>query len=781
MPSDEFYRTVDATIPLSEVLISNADDSTLERIADGSGTGLSLDEMKMIAKYFGDKGRNPSDVELQSIGQAWSEHCCYKSSKPILREFVFGIDTCDVIDRGDAGVMNFDEEHAYALRIESHNHPSAVEPYGGAATGIGGIIRDVLCMGCQPIALIDPLFFGPLGTAPDDVPRGTKHPRYLLSGVVGGIRDYGNRIGIPTVSGGVYFDESYIGNCLVNVGCVGIARKDDLYRNRVGGVGDNLVLVGGRTGRDGIHGVTFASAVLKEDSETESRGAVQLGDPIMKEPLIHAVLEVGRRKLITGMKDLGGGGLSCVCGELAFAAGFGVEVRLDRVPLKEEGLAPWEIWVSESQERMMLAVTDDNLDEVLHVFRFYDVPATIIGKVIEEKVARVFFRGVRVLELDLDFLTAGPEYCRPRSSTDPREAVDDVVPPEIDDYSPVLLDILASHNVCSRDWVIRQYDHEVRGNTVVKPLQGVIGHNTHGDAVVMKPVEDSWKGIALCTSSNPWATSIDPYRGGKGAVDEMCRNLVAVGAKPHSFSNCLNFGNPERPDRLGSFYETVRGLGEVAAALDLPIPSGNVSFYNESESGSVLPTAVLLGAGLIDDVRKAVTTDLKKEGNWLYLVGETKDEMGGSAFYREKDGSSPIVPDVDIEVLIKTMNAMLVAMDGGFVRSCHDLSDGGLAVTVGEMCIGGQLGAGIDLSALGNLRSDVKLFSESNTRWLVEVEPVSSEIFEKTMDGLACCRLGEVKGRDLIINDGERTTVKLSVGDIEEAWSSSLWSAMEGP
>lgn len=780
MSFQHIYKKIEAPFPLSEVLVSDADDATLQELAVESGTGLSVEELKNIAVYFEKLGRNPTNVELQSIGQAWSEHCCYKSSKVILKEFVFGIDTQDVIDRGDAGVMNFDEEHAYALRIESHNHPSAVEPYGGAATGIGGIVRDVLCMGCQPIALIDPLFFGRLDIPQDGVPKGAKHPRYLLDGVVGGIRDYGNRIGIPTVSGCVYFDDSYLGNCLVNVGCVGIASKDDLYQNRVGGVGDNLVLVGGRTGRDGIHGVTFASAVLTEESETESRGAVQLGDPIMKEPLIHAVLDVGRKKLITGMKDLGGGGLSCVCGELAYAAGFGVEVQLDKVPLKEEGLAPWEIWVSESQERMMLAVTDENLDEVLHIFKFYDVPATVMGKVIPEKVARVFFQGVKVLDMDLDFLTAGPEYCRPRQAIKPTERAEEITPELIDDYSAVLVELLASHNICSRDWVIRQYDHEVRGNTFLKPLQGIIGHSTHGDAAVMKPVEKSWKGIALATSTGPWATAIDPYRGGKGIVDEMCRNLIAVGARPHSFSNCLNFGNPEIPERLGVFYEAVRGLGEVASALDLPIPSGNVSFYNESEAGSVLPTAVVLGAGLIEDVRKAITVDLKAEGSWLYLVGETKEEMGASAFYRLKDGSSPIVPDVDIDMLKKSMNALLVAMDGGFIRSCHDLSDGGLAVCLAEMCIGGQLGAQIDLTGLGNLRPDVKLFSESNTRWLVEIEPVHAEIFEKTMEGIPICQLGNVSPDELIINDAEKTLLKLPIDEIERAWSGALWKAMEG-
>jgi len=777
---DRIYKKIEASFPLNEVLLSEADDETLQELAIESGTGLSVEELKRIAEYFKNIGRNPSEVELQSIGQAWSEHCCYKSSKIILKEFVFGIDTPDVIDRGDAGVMNFDDEHAYALRIESHNHPSAVEPYGGAATGIGGIVRDVLCMGCQPVALIDPLFFGNLDKTLDEVPKGTKHPRYLLSGVVGGIRDYGNRIGIPTVSGGVYFDDSYLGNCLVNVGCVGIAKKEDVYENKVGGVGDNLVLCGGRTGRDGIHGVTFASAVLTQDSETESRGAVQLGDPIMKEPLIHAVLDVGRKHLITGMKDLGGGGLSCVCGELAYAAGFGVEVQLDRVPLKEEGLSPWEIWVSESQERMMLAVTDDNLEEVLHIFKFYDVPATVVGRVIEEKAAKVFFQGVKVLDLDLDFLTAGPEYCRPREMVKPQDKAAEKVPAEKDDYTPVLTDLLSSTNICSREWVIRQYDHEVRGSTILKPLQGIMGHSTHGDAAVIKPVEETWKGLALATAANPWTTAIDPYRGGKGAVDEMCRNLVSVGARPHSFTNCLNFGNPEKADRLGEFYEAVRGLGEVAAALNLPIPSGNVSFYNESGSGSVLPTAVLLGAGLMDDVRTAVTTDLKSPGNVIYLVGETKDEMGGSSYYRMTGSSSPIVPDVDIEVLRTSMNAMLEASGKGLIRSCHDLSDGGLAVALVEMCIGGQLGAEVDLGALGELRADVKLFSESNTRWLVEIDETKASEFESILAGLRFYRLGTVTGDSIRMSDGQRQLVHISINDAEESWKTALWKIMEG-
>jgi len=773
------YRKLEAPFPLSEVLLIGATEEQLKAIASESGTGLSLDEMKMLADYFGRTGRNPTEVELQSLGQAWSEHCCYKSSKAILREFVFGIDSPQVIDRGDAGVMEFDSENAYSLRIESHNHPSAVEPFGGAATGIGGIVRDVLCMGCQPIALVDPLFFGRLDTPPGDVPKGTKHPTYLFDGVVSGIRDYGNRIGVPTISGGVFFDPSYIGNCLVNVGCVGIARKEHLCRNRVGGVGDNLVLVGGRTGRDGIHGVTFASAVLTGESETESRGAVQLGDPITKEPVIHAVLEVARRGLITGMKDLGGGGLSCVCGELAYAAGFGVEVQLDNVPLKEEGLMPWEIWVSESQERMMLAVTDANLEEVLHIFRFNDVEANVVGRVIPEQKARVFFRGTKVLDLDLKFLTGGPEYCRPREIRNPGQNAKESPPARTLSHTDALLELLASENICSRDWVIHQYDHEVRGCTVLKPLQGALGHACHGDASVLKPVEESWQGLAICTAANPWVTATDPYRGGKATIDEMCRNLVAVGARPHSFSNCLNFGNPEKPERLGEFHEAVRGMGEAAAKLGIPTPSGNVSFYNESESGSVMPTAVVLGAGIVPDVRKAVTSDLKAEGNAIYLVGHTGPEMGGSAYHRLVGASSSSVPDTDLGMLKRSMDALLRAIDRELVKSCHDLSDGGLAVAIAEMCIGGQLGAELDLEYTGSMPEEAALFSESNSRWLVEVPQESIGEFENILGDMAAM-VGEVFGDELLITRGEEILVTADVAELENAWRRTLWKRMGG-
>ncbi len=773
MSTDDLYIRRDVPFELVDIALASASDGQLLELSKESGTGLSLEEMKRIADFFKEKGRNPTDVELQSLGQAWSEHCCYKSSKVFLKEYIFGITSKQVIDRGDAGVMEFDKDHAYALRIESHNHPSAVEPYGGAATGIGGIIRDVLCMGAQPIALVDPLFFGPPDYPAERLSTGVKHPKYLLGGIVAGIRDYGNRVGLPTVSGGLWFDESYVGNCLVNVGCVGIADKKNVKRNAVKGAGDVLILVGGRTGRDGIHGVTFASAVLTKESETESRGAVQLGDPIMKEPVIHALLEANEKGLINGMKDLGGGGLSCVVGEIALSGGCGAEVDLSKVPLKEEGLAPWEIWVSESQERMMLSVSARNVDEVLHVFRLWDVPATPVGKVIREKVVRLYFQGEKVFDLELEFLTAGPMYCRPCGVAKGAARRKESSPKAKDRYDRELLRLLASPNICNKEWVVRQYDHEVRAITVIKPLQGRLGHSSHGDAAVLKPVEESFRGLAIATASNPFAVGVDPYRGGKTCVDEMCRNLVSVGARPHSFTNCLNFGNPEKPDRLWQFREAVRGIGEVAAALRLPTPSGNVSFYNESQTGSVLPTPALLGCGIVRDIRKCVTSDLKREGNTIALIGSTGPQMGASEYYRLTRKHSNRVPDVDIPTLRASMEVVLKGIERSAVVSCHDVSDGGLAVALAEMCIGGDMGADIDISRMERLRSDVRLFSESNTRWLVELKRGKEKLLPRERK-VKSVRLGSVGGSSLVISANKKL-VDADIDKLADAFDSTLW------
>ncbi|HLA46302.1 MAG TPA: phosphoribosylformylglycinamidine synthase subunit PurL [Thermoplasmata archaeon] len=758
--------------PLVAIRLSDASDAELTHISGDLALALSVGEMRWVQAYFREQQREPTDVELQSLGQAWSEHCCYKSSKVFLREFIFPVQTPDVLDRGDAGVMEFDADHAYALRLESHNHPSAVVPYGGATTGIGGIIRDVLAMGAQPIALADPLHFGPLDYPFEELPKGTLHPKYLFSGVVAGIRDYGNRLGIPTVAGCVVFDEGYVGNIVVNVGCVGFAKKSQLVRNRVKTDRDVFVLCGGPTGRDGIHGVTYASVDLTEEAVGGwEAGAVQLGDPIMKEPLIHAIIECAQAGVLNGLKDLGGGGLSCVIGEMALAGGYGAEVDLDRVPLKESGLAPWEIWVSESQERMMLAVAPESVDRVLRIFDLYDVPATPIGRVIPETVCRVRYKGEVVLQMDLAFYTNGPEYSRPTKEL-PVPTKSAVVPAMPKNLNSIFLRILSAPNVASKEYVIRQYDHEVRASTVLKPMQGVIGKATHGDAAVVKPLVDSWRALAIASASTGPYTALDPYRGGATAVEEVCRNLVAVGARPHAITNCLNFGNPEKPDRLWFFREAVRGIGEAASAFGLAVPSGNVSLYNERPSGPVLPTPVVLGVGIVEDIRRCVTSDWKRAGDRLYLIGTTGVDLGGSEYYRVLgiDGGEP--PAVNLAASKAALDSLLGAITQGSVSACHDLSHGGLAVAAAEMALGGDLGARIALPK-SDLRFDIALFSESNGRWLVEARKGRENEFLDAMDGLPVAEIGRVGGQSLVLARG-RERIQGFLPKMRKAWSDAI-------
>ncbi len=770
-----------------EVRIRDAKDEELKRISDDMGLSLNLEEMKRIKRYFAAKKREPTDVELQSIAQAWSEHCCYKSSKRILQEFIFGIEAPQnmLVIKEDAGVVEFDEEHAYVVAFESHNHPSAVEPYGGAATGIGGIVRDVICMGAQPIALIDPLFFGQLSHPDEKLPVGIKHPRFLFDGVVSGIGDYGNRIGIPTCAGMVYFDDGYVGNCVVNVGCVGIMNKADLSRSRAK-PGEVLVLVGGKTGRDGIHGVTFASVELT--GEEESRSAVQVGDPITKEPLMHAISEANETGLISGMKDLGGGGLSCAVSEMSHAGGCGADVHLERVKLKEEGLDGWEIWVSESQERFLIAVSGDNVEGLLAIFDKWDVDAVAIGQTkpffrkesfTKETKIRIFYEGELIFELDTDFLVACPIYERQREIRKKEEKEVSIEEPK--DYNEVLTRLLAAPNITSREGIIRQYDHEVRASTVLKPMQGVIGKQTHGDAAVIKPLEESYKGLAITSDVNPSFCKLNPFWGAASAIDEVCRNLTAVGAVPHSLADCLNFGNPEKPDRMGDFYECCRGLGYMASSLGVPFVSGNVSFYNESAAmdESIPPTPTILGIGICEDVRECITVDVKEaDGNLLYVIGETKAELGGSEYYKLRHVEGGVVPRTEPEVLMQSMNALREAMHAGLIASCHDLSEGGLGVAVCEMLLGGDIGASIDVAGVNpELRSDYKLFSESNTRWVVEVWKEEKRRFEDLIKErkVYVTKIGETVGEKRIgVCDRNKELVDLALEEVREAWSGKL-------
>ncbi len=753
-----------------EVNLLDLVDSELEKLSAEKSLGLSLGEMRKIQNYFIEEGRNPSDVELEALAQSWSEHCCYKSSRPILKKTVFNISApqniCVISE--DAGLVDFNSEYAYVVALESHNHPSALDPYGGAATGIGGVLRDVVCMGAKPIALIDPLFFGPLNYPEKKLSKGVKHPRYLFKGVVSGIADYGNRVGVPTVAGMVEFDESYVSNCLVNVGCVGIVKKKEIIHSRAGNVGDIYVLAGGKTGRDGIHGVTFASAELDAESEEKDIPAVQLGYAIMKEPLMHACLEANRKGLLTGMKDFGGGGLSCVSSEMAYAGGKGAVVDLDKIPLKQEGMFPWEIWVSESQERMLLSVRPVDIEKVREIFDFWDVPATIIGEVNDTKRITATYKGKIVLDMDLGFLLGGVVYERPyklipRNTSEPQYSIPDL--------SEMIHALLNSPRIGSREGIIRGYDFEVGGYTILKPMQGLVNSQTHGDAAVLKPLKESFQGLAVTADVNPLLCKHDPYWGAASAVDEVVRNLVAVNSVPHSMADCLNFGNPEKEGCLGDFVDCCEGLHFAASAYCMSFVSGNVSFYNEGAYGAIAPTPALIGIGIMPDVRNSISSDLKKEDNLLYLVGDSKHELGGSEYYRLLGLEGGRVPRTYPRETLKGMNSLLNVMDKKLVRSCHDISTGGLIVSALEMAFGGNLGLDLDLGVIPNLRTDIKLFSESNGRWLVEVGEDDAEEFESTTSAI---KIGNTrKEKSLRIKDNG-TDFTLPLNKLRESWDTAL-------
>ena len=733
--------------------------------------GFSESELARLQRYFRGEGRDPTDVELAGLAQSWSEHCSYKSSRPFLRAFGKLRPDRRVLGTGDAGVMAFAPGYAYALRIESHNHPSAVEPYGGAATGIGGILRDVLAVGAKPIALTDPLFFGPLDLP--TTPRGIKHPRYLMAGVVSGIRDYGNRVGVPTVAGGVYFDPAYTVNPLVNVGCIGFLPRQRLIPNKARAVGDRLVLVGGLTGRDGLGGVAFASKELTERSEDESRGAVQLGNPIMKEPLMHACLEAYDKGLVAGVKDLGGGGLASASGELVHAGGFGSRIDLDRVPLRETGLRPWEIWISESQERMLLDVPAEHVPAVLAIFARYDVPARAVGEVTAGDRERLFFGGRPAAELDVGFRVSPPSLRRQtRSGKAPARGA---LPRVAEDGIPALFERLVLARECvSREPVLRVYDHEVQGETVVKPLHGHTTSPSHGDAAVLRPLPGLWKGLAVTVAARPSYGAVDPHAAGVAVVEEAARNLYAVGARPDALTNCLNFGNPEDPKVMGDFRSAVDGLAAAAKALHFAVPSGNVSLYNGGLGAGIPPTPVLMATGLVDDIRRCVTSDLKTIDDTLFLVGPSSPALGGSVYARTCGAPGGGLPPSDPAGLKRAGDRLLHSIASGYLRAAHDISEGGLAATLAEMAFGGALGFDVDLGATGLSAPDVALAAEGGSRWVVEVPPARRRSFRRSMRGTPVAELGVVTPGSTRLRWGPKILADEPMGSLYERWRAGV-------
>jgi phosphoribosylformylglycinamidine synthase II len=703
--------------------------------------GLTDDEAGRIRDTL---AREPNRAELAMYAAMWSEHCSYKSSKIHLRTLPTEGPRILVGPGEDAGVVDIGDGLACVFKMESHSHPSAVEPYQGAATGVGGIVRDVLSMGARPVAILDPLRFGP----PED-----DRNRWLLSGVVAGIGGYGNCIGVPTVGGEVKFAACYGPNPTVNAMCVGIAPADRLVRARAEGEGSVLVLIGSTTGRDGIGGVSVLASRTLEASSQEARPSVQIGDPFSEKLLIEACLEMVDAGLLAGLQDLGGAGITCAVSESASRAGTGAEIDLDAVPLREPGMEPYEVLTSESQERMLAVVRPADLSAVEAVCRKWGLRSAVIGRVTGDGAMRVRAGGRVVAEVPARSLAEeGPVYRRPMAppsgldeitEDDPTFAVPEVDPRE------AFLRVLGSANVASKRWVWEQYDSVVQGNTVSGP---------GGDASIVR-LEGSLRALALSTDGNGRYGHLDPYLGGAHAVAEAARNVATVGARPLAVTNCLNFGNPERPEVMWSFHEAVRGMGDACRALGTPVTGGNVSFYNESGDSAVYPTPIVGMLGLLEDYRLAVGRAFAP-GRIVYLLGETFAELGGSEYAEAVLGTVSGHPpglDLDREGALATF--LVEAATGDLLAGAHDCSDGGLAVALAESAIAGDCGFAVALP--GDLPPHLAMFSESASRAVISVAPERVGDLEDLAARLEVpmARLGETGGPRMVFGEEFEVTV----------------------
>jgi phosphoribosylformylglycinamidine synthase subunit PurSL len=849
------YRFELRTIPIRELT-----DDGLSRLSREGQLFLQLAEMQTIRQHFRELGRDPTDVELETVAQTWSEHCSHKTLagrisyrdehgarqfSNMLKETIFAAtqkirerlgaeDWCVSVFEDNAGVVRFDDEYNLAFKVETHNHPSALEPYGGANTGVGGVIRDVLGtgLGAKPICSTDVFCFAPpdfearggdgeTGRRGDEfnstgatsnlplspspslplsaLPPGVLHPQRVMRGVVEGVRDYGNRMGIPTVNGAVYFDDRYLGNPLVYCGTVGLLPRDKSHKRPE--PGDLIVAMGGRTGRDGIHGATFSSAELTSQSEHVSGGAVQIGNAIEEKKVLDVLMAARDHGLFHAVTDCGAGGFSSAVGEMGDK--IGAEVSLDRAPLKYEGLSYTEIWISEAQERMVLAVPEEKWPALEELCRSENVEASVIGRFVPTGRLQLSYQGNRVADLELEFLHKGrPPVVRQavyrkaatlgRGEATGEGSVDRDQRSrlcETRDFTDDLLRILASPNVASKEWIVRQYDHEVQGGGVVKPFVGV-NNDGPGDAAVIRPVLDSRRGVVIACGMNPRYGEFDTYHMAASAIDEAVRNCVAVGADPQRIAILDNFcwGDCEKPETLGSLVRAALACHDVAIAFGTPFISGKDSLNNEfsytdadgaRQTIAIPPSLLISAVGQIDDVTECVTMDLKEPGNLVYVVGETRDELGGSHFTLVNDLRGGNVPTVDPKNALQTFNAVHAAIQRGLVRACHDLSEGGLAVAAAEMAFAGGLGLRIELDQVRRretaTEAAVLLFSESNSRFICEVNPNNVEQFTKEMNGVVLTAIGRVESSDeFTICDGGKEVVRSKIATLKQAWQAKV-------
>lgn len=709
----------------------------LERVA--RELGLRKEEYERILAIL---GRTPTPTEIAMFSVEWSEHCGYLHSKKWL-ELLPREGRFEVLVGEDAGGIVYDGM-AIVFKMESHNHPSQIEPKQGAATGIGGIIRDILGSGARPIACLDSLHFGP----PED-PRSW----YVARGVVEGIAWYGNCVGVPTVAGETWFYPAFRGNCLVNVMCVGIAPQGKLVRAVARGVGNAIMYVGNRTGRDGIGGCSVLASQEFGENE-EKRPSVQIGDPFTEKCLIEATLEALETGFVVGVKDMGAAGLTCSSSEMAASGGSGIDIDLDRVPVREEGMEAWEIMMSESQERMLLCVLKGHEEEIRSIFKKWGLEAEVIGKVTDTGRVTIRYRGEVVADIPARELVRPPVYVPPRERPAYLEKVNgfpinDVPIPQ--DLGKAFEELLGSPNIASKRWIFEQYDHMVQTNTVILPGKGT---------VVLRVKGKPW-GIAVTTDCNPYYCFLDPYRGAQIAVAEAARNLAACGAYPAGVTDCLNFGNPEKPDRYWQFVEAVRGLSDACRFFGIPVVSGNVSFYNESPLGAVYPTPTVGMVGIVEEVEKAVPGHFVKEGSVVVLLGETKEELGGSEYLRVVHGiEAGPPPSLDLSFEKRLQEFLIACVRDGLFLSSSDVSEGGVAIAVAEAALLGErpFGVEVDLAPCGDLREDILLFGESCGRVLVSVERENLGVLVKRAEewGIPCMVLGRVGGEHIVFRKGER-------------------------
>ncbi len=736
-------------------------------------------------------GREPNLTELGVFSVMWSEHCSYKSSRVHLKRLPTTGPRVIVPPGENAGVVDIGDDWCVAFKVESHNHPSFIEPFQGAATGVGGILRDVFTMGARPVAAMNSLRFGPIGSPPasgdgvvpsDAEAKVINRNKSILKGCVSGIGHYGNCFGVPTVGGEVVFDESYSLNPLVNAFALGLVRKDQIFFGKATGIGNPVLYAGAKTGRDGIHGATMASAEF-DDEALEKRPTVQVGDPFLEKLLLEACLEAMRSGAIKGIQDMGAAGLTSSSVEMAARAGTGLELDLTLVPQRETGMTAYEMLLSESQERMLIVAREGREKEVVEIFNKWDLDAVVIGKVVEGDRLKIFHNGVLEADLPVMALTdEAPKYERPMAApgaVSKSGGPKSVLGPSTLDLGQALKNLLASPNICSKRWVYEQYDTMVRTNTAVLP---------GADAAVIR-IKETRRAIAMCLDGNGKYVAINPREGAKLAVAEAARNVVCVGAKPIAVTNCLNFASPERPEVMWSFSEVIDGMKSACETFETPVVSGNVSFYNETDGRGILPTPVIGMVGLIEDTRKIVTHGFKSEGDLIAVLGDTRDDLASSEYAQTILGmstaeiiSNGAFPAIDLEQEKLVQETLLKLIDECLIKSAHDCSDGGLAVAIAESCFSslGRDSIGAEISVTdAELSAEALLYGETPSRIVISFAPENDARVRELVGACPMTELGRVTGDTLNITDNGKPLVSSMVCDLESAWRDSLKNKLE--